>query len=117
MNEFLEKIRSLVWEKQGLKKRVEVLEDFLTNRDIKDCNEKLLGLLTRRERDVAHLLALGYDNAEIAERLDCAVSTVGNYISQVYCEASEIYGNLNRVKLALLILKAEGRLKDFEEML
>jgi len=43
-----------------------------------------LKYLTRREREIFTLLATGYDNEEIAEKLNLAEQTVRNQVSAVY---------------------------------
>jgi len=40
--------------------------------------------LTRREREIFTLIATGYDNAQIAERLGLAEHTVRNHVSAIY---------------------------------
>lgn len=44
---------------------------------------KLLGLLSKRETEVLHLLAEGLTNAEIAARLFISTKTAGNHVSSV----------------------------------
>jgi DNA-binding NarL/FixJ family response regulator len=43
-----------------------------------------LKTLTNREREIFTLLATGYDNEEIAEKLFLAVQTVKNHVSVIY---------------------------------
>ena len=47
-------------------------------------SDAVLAALSKRQRDVLHLLALGYDNRRIAAALDLAEGTVRNYVSEVY---------------------------------
>ncbi len=39
--------------------------------------------LTERERDILHLIASGYNNTQIAERLTLSLKTVANYVSNI----------------------------------
>ena len=39
--------------------------------------------LTERERNILHLIASGYNNSEIAERLTLSLKTVANYVSTI----------------------------------
>jgi len=43
-----------------------------------------LGELTHREREIFTLLAIGYDNEQIAEKFNLAIQTVRNQVSTVY---------------------------------
>jgi DNA-binding NarL/FixJ family response regulator len=45
---------------------------------------KWIGELTNRERDIFSLIAAGYDNDEIADKLNLAVQTVRNQVSTIY---------------------------------
>jgi len=45
---------------------------------------ELLAYLTKREREIFTLLATGYDNDQIAEKLNLAEQTVRNQVSAVY---------------------------------
>jgi len=58
--------------------------------------------LTNRERDVLDLIARGYTNAEIAERLGLSPKTVSNNISNVLLKLQAV----DRAKLMLLALEA-----------
>jgi DNA-binding NarL/FixJ family response regulator len=51
--------------------------------DAKDSLEWLNGL-TKREREIFTLLATGYDNERIAEKLYLSYQTVKNYVSTIY---------------------------------
>jgi len=58
-------------------------------------------LLTKRERDVAFLLADGLSNREIAHKLFLTEHTVGNYLFRIYNKL----GVSSRVELVLYLLK------------
>ncbi|MDR2404603.1 MAG: response regulator transcription factor [Spirochaetaceae bacterium] len=47
---------------------------------------KWLDDLTRRERDIFSLVAAGYDNDQIADKLNLAVQTVRNQVSTIYAK-------------------------------
>jgi DNA-binding NarL/FixJ family response regulator len=57
--------------------------------------------LTSRERDVLDLIARGYANAEIAERLGLSPKMVSNNISSVLLKLQAV----DRAKLILLALE------------
>ena len=46
--------------------------------------EYKIGKITPREEDILHLIADGYNNNEIAEKLQIAVQTVKNRVSELY---------------------------------
>jgi len=58
-------------------------------------------VLTERELEIAQLIAQGYSNAAIAERLDISIRTVGTHISHTLKKLRLE----NRTQLALLMLK------------
>ena len=62
-------------------------------------SERLLGSLTKREREIANLVAQGQSNLEIAANLNIAERTVKAHLSSVY-EKTKTGSRLN---LALLI--------------
>jgi DNA-binding NarL/FixJ family response regulator len=49
-------------------------------------HEQLLHSLSRREKEVLHLIVQAYDNRQIAERLGVAEQTARNYVSAVYAK-------------------------------
>jgi DNA-binding NarL/FixJ family response regulator len=57
-------------------------------------------LLTKREEEVAHLVAAGLSNREVSEKLGLSQHTVKNYLSSVFKEL----GISNRTELLLYIL-------------
>lgn len=61
-----------------------------------------LALLTERERDVAHAVAEGLSNAEIADRLYLSVGSVKTHISSALTKLDLS----NRVQLAILAHEA-----------
>jgi DNA-binding NarL/FixJ family response regulator len=54
-----------------------------TNKAIPPVNDTI-GKITPREADILHLIADGYNNNEIAEKLKIAVQTVKNRVSEMY---------------------------------
>jgi DNA-binding NarL/FixJ family response regulator len=52
--------------------------------DNADKNLPELKFLSKREKEVFTLLAMGYDNEKIAEKLFVSVQTIKNYISMIY---------------------------------
>jgi DNA-binding NarL/FixJ family response regulator len=48
--------------------------------------ERLLRDLSRREKEVLHLIVQAYDNRQIAERLGVAEQTARNYVSAIYAK-------------------------------
>jgi two-component system nitrate/nitrite response regulator NarL len=62
-------------------------------------SEKKLGSLTKREREIAHLIAQGQSNLEIAANLDISERTVKAHLSSIY----EKTGTGSRLNLALLV--------------
>lgn len=64
------------------------------------------GALTRREQEVAELLALGLSNPEIAGRLHLSAKTVGHHVSRVLAKL----GLRNRAEVAAQLSRAAGQL-------
>jgi DNA-binding NarL/FixJ family response regulator len=60
--------------------------------------------LTRRERDIFTLIATGYDNDRIAEKLGLAVQTVRNQVSTIYSKL----GVKDRFEIIRLANRKEG---------
>ena len=63
------------------------------------------GALTRREQEVAELLALGLSNPEIAGRLHLSAKTVGHHVSRVLAKL----GLRNRAEVAAQLSRAAGQ--------
>jgi DNA-binding NarL/FixJ family response regulator len=61
--------------------------------------ESMLGDLSRRELEVASLMARSFGNREIAARLELSEQTVRNYISSIYFKL-EVKDRLEFLKLA-----------------
>lgn len=59
--------------------------------------------LTAREREIAQLVARGYSNAHIAERLSLSVQTIKNRLCEMYPKL----GVKNRTELAIALLRTE----------
>jgi DNA-binding NarL/FixJ family response regulator len=57
--------------------------------------------LTEREKDVLHLLAQGYTNAEISEKLFLSEGTVRNYVSSIFAKL----GVTDRTQAAIIAIK------------
>jgi DNA-binding NarL/FixJ family response regulator len=62
----------------------------------------LAGLLSERERDVLRLLARGFSNPDIAQRLYLSEGTVRNYVSAIFSKL----GVSDRTQAAVLALRA-----------
>jgi DNA-binding NarL/FixJ family response regulator len=65
----------------------------------------LAGLLSERERDVLRLLARGFSNPDIAQRLYLSEGTVRNYVSAIFSKL----GVSDRTQAAVLALRAGPR--------
>jgi DNA-binding NarL/FixJ family response regulator len=63
-----------------------------------------LGRLTARQRDIVELLAMGWDNGQIASHLSLSTKTVENQLSRIY-EALELRGVHPRVRTVLIYLE------------
>ena len=70
----------------------------MTAREQRPAAAPVLPGLTERERAVLALVADGLSNAEIAERLHVAVSTVKTHVAALMAKT----GATNRVRLAIL---------------
>ena len=57
--------------------------------------------LTKREKDVAELIALGFSNKQIAKKLCISVHTVKANLEHIY----DKLGFSNRVLLAIYVIK------------
>ncbi|MDR1948862.1 MAG: response regulator transcription factor [Spirochaetaceae bacterium] len=55
--------------------------------------------LTNRERDIFSLIAAGYDNDQIADKLNLAVQTVRNHVSTIYSKL-EVKDRFEIIRLA-----------------
>ena len=73
-------------------------------RDLTPRGDSSLARLTRRQLDVLELMAQGYNNAAIAERLSIGLTSVENYINSLYRELNltEEPGIHARVRATLL---------------
>ncbi len=61
--------------------------------------ESKIGKITPREEDILHLIADGYNNTEIAEKLQIAVQTVKNRVSELYFKF-EVHDRLHLMRKA-----------------
>lgn len=78
-----------------------LLQAFIQSRPLRVVDYAGRPLLTKRERDVAFLLADGLSNREIAQKLFLSEHTVGNYLFRIYNKL----GVSSRVELVLYLLK------------
>ena len=78
-----------------------LLQAFIQSRPLRVVDYAGRPLLTKRERDVAFLLADGLSNREIAHKLFLSEHTVGNYLFRIYNKL----GVSSRVELVLYLLK------------
>ena len=78
-----------------------LLQAFIQSRPLRVVDYAGRPLLTKRERDVAFLLADGLSNREIAQKLFLTEHTVGNYLFRIYNKL----GVSSRVELVLYLLK------------
>lgn len=63
-----------------------------------------LAMLSKREREVVHLLAEGLTNRQIADRLKISPHTVKNYLFKIF----DKLGTSNRLELVFLVLRHSG---------
>lgn len=66
--------------------------------------------LTNREKKVLELICLGFDDNEIAKKLNIAWCTVRTHLTSI-CEKYNIFGTNRRTKLVLARIKEMGALK------
>jgi DNA-binding NarL/FixJ family response regulator len=78
-----------------------LLQAFIQSKPLRVVDYSGRPLLTKRERDVAFLLADGLSNREIAQKLFLSEHTVGNYLFRIYNKL----GVSSRVELVLYLLK------------
>jgi DNA-binding NarL/FixJ family response regulator len=62
-------------------------------------------VLTRREREVAELIASGKDNRAVADALSVSKKTVEKYLTSIYLKL----GLTSRAQLAAFMVSAGGR--------
>lgn len=110
--ELQEQIKDLVLKNQKQKYHIEEMEVLLCNRAVRDCRKDGFDLLNSKEKEVAHMVALGYNNEQIAKNLSISVSMVGQHIGMLYDKLSTTNIRPNRVALALIILKLDGKLVE-----
>ncbi len=60
--------------------------------------------LSRKERHILRMMIEGYDNNEIAEKVNLAVQTVKNYTSQIYGKMG-VHGRLESIKKGRAYIK------------
>jgi two-component system, NarL family, response regulator LiaR len=65
-------------------------------------DQKLIGQLSEREREVLRLLASGFGNSEIAKALFLSEGTVKNYVSMIFSKL----GVTDRTQAAILAIRA-----------
>lgn len=79
-------------------------------RESASAHDLRMDLLTDRQREILALVAAGYSNAAIAERLYMSTKSVEYHLTQVY-QQLELLGDAggnSRVQAAVLYLKSEG---------
>ena len=75
--------------------------------------DRILTDLTPKELKVLTLLSKDYDNARIAERLNCKVSTISQDLHRIYSKLqldTNFEGRNKRVAAARIYLKANSQL-------
>lgn len=82
--------------------RLETAEGITATKRCADARARL-SLLSEREREVAHFVALGLRSAEIAERLHISTRTVNTHLEHIY----ERLGIRTRTALAGLVATAD----------
>ncbi|ETK37761.1 LuxR C-terminal-related transcriptional regulator [Microbispora sp. ATCC PTA-5024] len=73
------------------------LADTLPSQHDDDVEAHLVGSLTRRQREVLNLMAMGLSNPEIAQRLTLATSTVKSHVKDIF----ERLGTTNRLQTVI----------------
>ena len=92
-----------VWLGQKVMQRL-ILDSYVRAKEIAVSESaKILASLTKREREIADLVAQGQTNLEIAANLDITERTVKAHLSSVY----EKTGTGNRLNLALLVNRGD----------
>ena len=66
--------------------------------------------LSNQEKRVLELICLGFDDNEIAKKLNIAWCTVRTHLTSI-CEKYNVFGNVRRTKLVLARIKEMGTLK------
>jgi DNA-binding NarL/FixJ family response regulator len=79
-----------------------ILERVASHPDSTLPDQKLLGGLSEREREVLRLLASGLGNSEIAKTLFLSEGTVKNYVSMIFSKL----GVTDRTQAAILAIRA-----------
>ena len=74
------------------------------SRDRARAAQSALAGLTERERDVAHAVARGLSNAEVAAELFMGVPTMKTHVGRLFNKL----GVDNRVQVAILVHEAQG---------
>jgi DNA-binding NarL/FixJ family response regulator len=78
-----------------------ILDALITATPLRVMSSKGTHLLTRREDEVANLVADGMTNRQIAQKLAVGEHTVSNYLARIY----EKLGISSRVELALYVVR------------
>jgi DNA-binding NarL/FixJ family response regulator len=89
-----------------------IVDELLTARSRRE--HSLLGSLTARELEILGLIAAGYANQAIAERLEISKRGVERHINSIFSKLhlGDAEDLSRRVSAALLFLTEEGRLTD-----
>lgn len=98
---WVEVIRSVVNENESLASNVacDILRQFAEQLG-QEGNEKI-NALTLREKEILHLIAVGYTNQEIGEKLNISPNTVKNHIRRI----NDKVGVNNRVQLVAFAIR------------
>jgi DNA-binding NarL/FixJ family response regulator len=84
-----------------------LLEALASSRPLRIVNTKGVPLLTKREDEIAHLVATGFANQEISSRFRLKLHTVKNHLFHIY----EKLGISSRGELILYALSHQGTSK------